>query len=356
VEAALFSHQFSRHTDSPDIKAKLAVSRRADQQQQKVVNWLLPPQSPLETTISYEQVAVDLTAWLARSEPDPYLKQTMDFGLLEDFDHLYRYANLYELAYGKKAATLTDSLTEIMPGRPTIVEHRHPADEVRRHYDKHSADPLSKCHVLTVCAAEQQTMNYYMNVGPESMQPVARALYQEIAQIEEQHVSQYESLLDPLETWLESLVLHEFNEVYMYHSFMEDEPDERVRQIWELHLNMELGQLQVACDLLRRYEGKEPEEVLPPALPFPTKFEPNKGYVRDVLASQLHLRTDGTEFVSVDDLPRGHRYFEFQKTVNAGGVPSEQVIEENREKHGRDYRDETEGEHPIPDLRASSRR
>ena len=28
-------------------------------------------QTPLETTIGYEQVAVDLTAWLARNEPDP---------------------------------------------------------------------------------------------------------------------------------------------------------------------------------------------------------------------------------------------------------------------------------------------
>ena len=103
------------------------MSRRIEQQQQKAVNGLNPgDQTPLETTIGYEQVAVDLTAWLARHEPDPMLKQALDFALLEDFDHLYRYANLYELLDGKDAAALTDHLTEIMPGRPTIVEHRHP--------------------------------------------------------------------------------------------------------------------------------------------------------------------------------------------------------------------------------------
>ena len=36
-------------------------------------------QSPLETTIGYEQVAIEVTANLAQHEPDPYLKQVMDF-------------------------------------------------------------------------------------------------------------------------------------------------------------------------------------------------------------------------------------------------------------------------------------
>jgi hypothetical protein len=125
VESIIFSHQFARHTDNPEIKRALALSRRVDAQQQKAVNGLNPgDQTPLETTIGYEQVAVDLTSWLARHEPDPMLKQALDFALLEDFDHLYRYANLYELLDGKDATELTGHLTEITPGRPTIVEHR----------------------------------------------------------------------------------------------------------------------------------------------------------------------------------------------------------------------------------------
>jgi hypothetical protein len=122
-----------------------------------------------------------------------------------------------------------------------------------------------------------------------------------------------------------------------------------MRKIWELHLNMELEQLHVAAELLRKYEGKEAAEILPPALPQPTKFVSNKDYVRKVLAEQIDLRTDGADYVPVEQTPgRTRRY---QEQVNARGVPSEQVIEENRSKNGREYRQETEGEHPVVDLR-----
>ena len=261
VESIMFSHQFARHTDNPEVKRALALSRRAEQMQQKADNWLLPgSDGPLETTIVYEQVAVDLTAWLARMEPDPYLKQNYDFGLLEDFDHLYRYANLLDLTKGKKAEAITGTVTEIMPGRPNPDEFRHPDDDLRRHYDKHTVDPRSRLHVMTLVAAEQQTMNYYMNAGNIPVDPLARGLYLEIAMIEEQHVTQYESLLDPLETWFEQWLHHEYLEVWLYHSFMEQETDPRVKAIWELHLNMEIGQLKVAADMLRtlRRQGRRP--------------------------------------------------------------------------------------------------
>ena len=353
VESILFSHQFARHTDNIEIKQKLALSRRVEQQQQKVVNGLNPgDQTPLETTIGYEQVAVDLTAWLARNEPDPRIKMALDFALLEDFDHLYRYANLYELIDGKHAAELTGSLTEITPGRPTLAHHRDPRDMIRGHYETHTVHPLSRLHVATIVAAEQQTMNFYMNHGTDWIEPVARGLYAEIAQVEEEHVTHYESLLDPLDSWLKQLVFHEYNEVYLYWSMLTQEVDDRIKRIWELHLDMELGQLQVACDLLRRYEGVEPSEILPKELPdVPVQFEPNKDYVRQVLADTVDLRPDGLGYTAVQELPDDHRFFRYQDTVNAGGVPSQQVVERNAEQHGRDYRDETEGQNPVVDLR-----
>jgi hypothetical protein len=353
VESIIFSHQFARHTDNPEIRQKLALSRRIDQQQQKVVNGLNPgDQTPLETTIGYEQVAVDLTSWLARHEVDPMLKQALDFALLEDFDHLYRYADLYDLMNGKDAAALTGHLTEITPGRPTYLHHRHPIDQVRGHYSTHTVDPQSRLNVMTIVAAEQQTMNYYMNHGAEFMEPIARGLYTEIAQVEEEHVTHYESLIDPLDSWLKQLVFHEYNEIYLYWSMLQQESDRRIKAIWELHCNMEIGQLQVACDLLRKYEGVEPEEILPKALPDnPMTFEPNKEYVREILATQYDLRTDGMEYVREADLPRNHRFFRFQETMNGQGVPSEQIIEMDRAERGRDYRDETEGASPIKELR-----
>jgi hypothetical protein len=350
VESIIFSHQFHRMTDHPEIRSALARSRRVEAQQQKVVNGLNPgDQSPLETTIGYEQVAVDLTAWLARHEPDPEIRAALEFGLLEDFDHLYRYANLYDLIDGRDAAELTGRLTEIMPGRPTEVEHRHPDDDLRRHVVTQTVDPLTRLHILTIVAAEQQTMNFYMNHATDWMEPVARGLYDEIALIEEQHVTHYGSLIDPADSWLKQLVFHEFNEVYLYWSMLQQETDRRIANIWELHLEMELGQLQVAADLLRRFEGTEAAEILPPELPeVPVTFEENKEYVRRVLADQVHLRADGHDYVA-EPSASTRRYVE---VVNDGGNPSEDVIARTRAERGREYRDETEGEHPVDALRA----
>ncbi len=349
VESILFSHQLNRHTDDADLKAALARVRYVEQQQQKAVNWLIPAQeSTLEVVLGYEQVATDITAWVARAEPDPYLTQVYQFGLLEDFDHLYRYANLYELTEGKKAQAVVDHLTEVMPGRPTAQHHRNNADHNRLHFDKHTVDPLSRMHAMTITSLEQQTMNYYMNVGNRFVEPVARALYAEIAQVEEEHVTQYESLLDPAQSWLENLVHHEWNECYMYWSFSQDESDDRIRKVWDLHLAMEIEHLRVAADLMRRYEGREAAEVLPAEMPTPVRFEPNKEYIRQVIADQVDITAFGTGFVR--EWPE--RYLEQMQTLHADGVPSEQVIDLTVERSGRDHRIETEGPHPIERLRA----
>jgi hypothetical protein len=349
VESITFSHQLARNTDNPELKRSIATTRRIEQQQQKAVNWLVPGGfTTLEKTIGYEQVAVDLTAWLARHEPDPNLKMALDFALLEDFDHLYRYANLYDLIEGGRAEELTQHLTEITPGRPTFAHHRDPVDMLRRHFATQTVNPLSRMHVMTIVAAEQQTMNFYMNTGPDYMEPIARGLYLEIAQVEEEHVSHYESLLDPLDSWLANLLFHEANEVYLYWSMFETETDPRIKQLWELHLNFEIGQMQEAARLLRTFEGREPEELLPPELPgVPLTFEPNKQYVRDVLAATVDLRTDLEDYATLDALPDDHRFHRFQSTVNGGGVYSEDVIEQTRQARGQEHRDETDGPNPV---------
>ena len=226
-----------------------------------------------------------------------------------------------------------------MPGRPTVAEHRHPVDEVRRHFETHTVDPLTRMHVMTIVAGEQQTMNYYMNHGAEWVEPIARGTYTEIAMIEEQHVTHYESLLDPLDSWLANWVFHEYNEVYLYWSMHQQETDPRIKAIWELSVDMELGQLQVACDFMRRYEGRDPAELLPKELPdTPVTFEPNKEYVRQVLAEQIDLRADGLDFVPLNSLPADHRYFAYQAIVNEGGSPTEEVIERVRAEKDHEYR------------------
>ena len=351
VEAAMHSHQFARHTRSLDVKRLLATTRRIEQQQQKAISWLVPgEETTLEVTIGYEQVAVELTAWVAQMEPHPYAKRAYDFGLLEDFDHLYRYADLLDLTDPRKAEKIVGQLTEIMPGRPTKVEHRHPVDEVRRSLDAYTGDPLSSLHALTIMAAEQQTMNFYMTIGNRPVEPIARGLYLEIAQIEEQHVTHYESLIDPSLTWCESLVQHEYNECYLYYSFMQQEDDPRIKRIWELHLGMELEHLRIACELMRAHDRRDPEAILPKSLPEPVRFESNKKYVRSVLANQIQLTASELEFVPLADLPKDHRYHRYQDAVHRGGTPSEQIIDEHRRAKGSDYRFQSEGPHPVREL------
>jgi hypothetical protein len=349
VEAVLFSHHFNRICPDRQVKEQLARTRYIEQQQQKAVNWLLPgTASVLETTISYEQVAVDLTSWVARNEPDPYLRQAYEFGVLEDFDHLYRYANLYEIIEHRRAEKIVHQLTEVMPGRPTIVEHRDPVDNLRNPYDRNAAAPVSKLHALTLVAAEQQTMNFYMTTGNMYMEPIARQLYQEIGLIEEEHVTHYESLMDPGETWWERLVTHEYNECYLYYSFLQQESDPKVKAVWELHLNMELEHLRIAADLMRRHDGREPEEVVGQHLPQALTFEPNKAFLRELLATQMDLTTLGAGYVR----EQHERFQRMQEHIHGGEKPpTERVIDMHREKFGNDYRIETEGHHPDPRLR-----
>jgi hypothetical protein len=302
-------------------------------------------------------VAVDLTAWLAQNEPDPYLKQVYDFALLEDFDHLYRYANLYQLIEGKQADEICGDLTEITPGRPTIFEHRDPRDEIRRPMTALAADPQSVLNALTIVAGEQQTMNFYMTIGNRYQEPIARATYLEIGQIEEQHVSHYESILDPAASWLENLVLHQWHECWMYWSCMEDETDVRVKALYELHLSMEIEHLRIACELMQNVEKRDPLEVLPSTgFERALVFKPNKDYVRQILASQINLTSKDSDFVPVSTLPPDDRYFDYQRSVNGDWVPTEEVVRQNAKKNGEEYRLETEGPNPVPGLRMPDER
>ena len=58
-------------------------------------------------------------------------------------------------------------------------------------------------------------MNFYMNIGQYYTSNLGRQLYQEIALVEEEHVSQYGSLIDPNQTWLENLLNHEKKLLYV---------------------------------------------------------------------------------------------------------------------------------------------
>jgi rubrerythrin len=320
TEALRFQHLCARMNKV--LQVPLAKVRRAEQHQQTTINWLISSDhSPLEVTIAYEQVAVEVTAAVARNEPDPYLAQVYRFGLLEDFDHLYRYSALLDRLEGKDANNILQSHTDIIPGRPTVDEHRAPENDLRDHYDRTKAETISKLHAGTIMAAEYQTHDFYANVGPMYADPVARQLYAEIASIEEQHVTQYESIIDPNETWLEKWLIHEATEAYNYYSCVEQETNPRIRAIWERFLDYELGHVAYVSELFKQYERRDPAEILLDILPEPMPFTSNRDFVRQTLADEVNLRTAGTRFVPKDQEPADS--LEYRKHINSQGSPSQ---------------------------------
>jgi len=325
-EAVRFSHACARMNRA--LQEPLARVRRVEQHQQTLVNWLNPPdQSPLETTIGFEQVAIEVTAALAQQEPDTYLAQVYRFGLLEDFDHMHRFAALLDRVEGKDANNLLQSYTDIRPGRPTVVEHRDPRDDLRRPYEAAETDPLTKLNALTLMAAEHQTHDYYMNVGPTFADPIARQLYAEIASIEEQHVTQYESIIDPEESWIEKWLLHEATEVYNYWSCLQQESNSRIKAIWQRMVDYELGQLHFVREVAKEVGGIDPAELLPTELPDPIKFESQRDFVRETLEAEVDLRASGTEFIDVSEEAADSLSVRYREQLNRDGSPSEIVAQ-----------------------------
>jgi hypothetical protein len=321
-EAIRFSHACAR-MNGP-LQGHLARIRRIEQHQQTLVNWLNPAdQSPLDTTIGFEQTAIEVTASVAQHEPDPYMASVYRFGMLEDFDHLYRFTALMDRMMGQDANNILQWYTDVRPGRPTIVEHRSPEDDLRRPYDAATADPLSKLNALTIISAEHQVHDYYMTIGPMFADPVARMLYAEIASIEEQHVTQYESIVDPRESWLEKWLLHECNEVYTYWSCLEQESNPRLKQLWGRFVDYELGQMHYVMELMRSIEKRDPEALLPATLPKPVKYESHRDFVRETLASEAELRASGTEIVPPSQ--ESTRSVVYRDQLNSEGSPSELI-------------------------------
>jgi hypothetical protein len=309
-----------------DARVELAQLMRVEQHQATTINWLIgADHSPLETTIGYEQAAIEITASVAELEPDTYLACAYRYALLEDFDHLYRYSALLDRLEGKDANNIVQGYTDIVPARPTIVHHRAPEHDLLRPYDSKAA-LATKLHALTLTGAEFQTHDYYMNIGPLYADPLARQLYAEIASVESQHITHYGSMLNPDESVLEKLLLAEACEIWNYAACVEQESNPRVKALWERFLDYELGHLQVALKLFKDFERREPAEVLGNGrLPDFIKFKSHREFVRQTIARETSLRKDGTQFVKEQD--EGRSSIAYRDAVNADGSPSSAVSE-----------------------------
>jgi len=310
-----------------EARVEVAKLMRVEQHQATAINWLLSPDhSPLETTIAYEQVAIELTASVAQNESDPYLAQGYRYALLEDFDHLYRYSALLDRLEGKDANNIIQGYTDIVPGRPTLFHHRAPEDDLTEPYGRNAALG-SKLNAITLTGGEYQTHDYYMNVGPTFADPLARQLYAEIASVESQHITHYGAMINPEEPPLEKLLLHEAAEVWNYNACFEQETNPRIKALWERFLDYELVHLQVAKDLFEKYERRDAAEVLGDgSLPSSVQFRSHREFVRAVLAEEAEMRKNGTRFV--DAAQENTASARYREAMNAAGSPSQAVSAE----------------------------
>jgi hypothetical protein len=99
---------------------------------------------------------------------------------------------------------------------------------------------------------------------------------------------------------------------------------------------MELEHLHVWGALLRKYEGAEPEVLFPGPFVVDFKFTENKAYVRAVLDRQRDVRlVSGRDhgWMLRDQLPADWPSYRYQQIVNAGGVPSEEIVQRQANGH-----------------------
>lgn len=307
------------------LRQQLALLMRAEHHQATLVNWLIgADHSPIETTIGYEQTAIEVTASVAKLESDPYLAQGYRYALLEDFDHLYRYSALLDRLEGKDANNITQGYTDIIPARPTMVHHRAPEHDLLEPYPL-DASLATKLHAITLTGGEYQTHDYYMNIGPLFSDPLARQLYAEIASVEAQHITHYGSMINPDESLLEKLLLQEACEVWNYAGCVEQEDNPRLKAIWERFLDYELGHLNAVIELFKQHEKRDPAEILGDGkLPPRIVFESHREYLREVIASETDLRKNGTQFVEGES-EEGASSLEYRAQLNGDGSPSEIV-------------------------------
>jgi hypothetical protein len=120
-----------------------------------------------------------------------------------------------------------------------------------------------------------------------------------------------------------------------------------------MNLEYEISHLHKAVELLKKYEGKSWEEVIPCGdFPEPIRLHENIGYVRNILENTVQYTSKKEEYVKVKCLPENAEFFTFQETVNPSTqmVPSHCVIQGFIRRHGSDYRFQV-APSPVPELR-----
>jgi hypothetical protein len=159
--------------------------------------------------------------------------------------------------------------------------------------------------------------------------------------------------MDASATWLEMLLWHEYVECYLYWSCYETETDPKIKALWEENLDIEIGHLHKAVELLKKYEKKDWDEVIPDGeFPKPLCLHENIQYVREILGTTAQFTGLLEDYEKVENLPEDADFFGYQKLINptTSIVPSHLVIDTHIRRYGKDYRYQI-AQSPVPELR-----
>ncbi|GAA0916210.1 hypothetical protein GCM10009558_025730 [Virgisporangium aurantiacum] len=228
--SALFDRRLVQRC--PDVDSRQVVGRlgtAASVRRDNIAARKPRPEHPLETAIGSERAALHLVSWVAGNEPDHDRQKLYRRQVWVHLAHLQRLAEVSGRAghpwadrVGSEVDALAAAPGPIAVGGSDPPRSGSPAPS--------TTQPLSLLHSWVVGANQPQR-------GPH-----VRTAHTDWAQ----------------------LVVHESAACYLYYSFMGQETDRRLRQLWELYLQMELAHLRATGDLLRRHTGCEPQEVVGP--------------------------------------------------------------------------------------------
>jgi hypothetical protein len=85
--------------------------------------------------------------------------------------------------------------------------------------------------------------------------------------------------------------------------------------------------------MLRRCEGVEPEVLFGQELTVEFKFTENKDFVRQVLQQQRDLRLmPGGAWTTRDQLPADWPSYQYLQIVDADGIPSQQIMQQQEQR------------------------
>jgi hypothetical protein len=239
ANAEHFDRQFANRVQDAD--ARRSVSSLGDataERRQHIAGIRAPAGSTAEEAIDRERAAFDMAGWAARNEHEPDRSSAYGQQAWQHLERLRRYAEFGDRAHLPWASPIADEVAGMWPPQPAAPARSQTPGPVTQ--------PLSLLHDWMVHAAGRRAAGY----RPE-----------------------------PLEGGWKALVVHESASCYLYYGFMAEEDDRRLRPMWELLLQMQLAHLRAASDLLRRYCGRDPQEVIGEGLPEPVSLRTDRPLV-----------------------------------------------------------------------------